>query len=485
MRYAKRNLRIVGIGTAVLLEGAVISLSSHIKSLRPVIEAEEQNGSALEAVLGNDILPNTAYDWGSVYTLNDGTDIAQKYVNEESGFTVYGGAEGYQVLGSDTGGGLVQGMGNILLSSVAKANRLARTGDSIVTTLHSSAMAAANEALAEYGGDVQAGICVVLRDGAVLVDAGNNVLSSPADVYLGISEQTDSFVNYNASAMAKGSVFKAITARTLLEYDGDLPEDYSLYNDSFEDLSAITLNNGNIIQNWDYNIAGDYGSDLGNGQYSRLVSLSDALQFSSNTYFVRHALQLPDCYDKLRSLFGLDKSLTTEINSLDGIETADERQPYLYFGQDAYLSSIRLCQLYNYAFSGEFYVPFYIASVIQPDGEKIYTADPQPKEAYRMDITPEDDILAGGLADCFDAYTNGKYTALSGSGRILCKSGTAELDDENGRENRTMMMTILSEDRTQVLASCCMIVCSAPKDSVYNNVMIEKLLQVASAAGIL
>ena len=48
-----------------------------------------------------------------------------------------------------------------------------------------------------------------------------------------------------------------------------------------------------------------------------------------------------------------------------------------------------------------------------------------------------------------------------------------------------MMMTILSEDRTQVLASCCMIVCNAPKDSVYNNVMIEKLLQVASAAGIL
>ena len=149
------------------------------------------------------------------------------------------------------------------------------------------------------------------------------------------------------------------------------------------------------------------------------------------------------------------------------------------------MSSIRLCQLYNYAFSGEFYVPFYIASVIQPDGEKIYTADPQPKEAYHMDITPEDDILASGLADCFDAYTNGKYTALSGSGRILCKSGTAELDDENGSENRTMMMTILSEDRTQVLASCCMIVCSAPKDSVYNNVMIEKLLQVASAAGIL
>ena len=102
-----------------------------------------------------------------------------------------------------------------------------------------------------------------------------------------------------------------------------------------------------------------------------------------------------------------------------------------------------------------------------------------------MDITPEDDILAGGLADCFDAYTNGKYTALSGSGRILCKSGTAELDNENGRENRTMMMTILSEDRTQVLASCCMIVCKAPRDSVYNNVMIEKLLQVASAAGIL
>ena len=224
MRYAKRNLRIVGIGTAIFLAAAVISLSSHAKSLRPVIQAEEQNGSALEAVLGNDILPNTAYDWGSVYTLNDGTDIAQKYVNEESGFTVYGGAEGYQVLGSDTGGGLVQGMGNILLSSVAKANRLARTGDSIVTTLHSSAMAAANEALAEYGNDVQAGICVVLRDGAVLVDAGNNVLSSPADVYLGISEQTDSFVNYNASAMAKGSVFKAITARTLLEYDGDLPE---------------------------------------------------------------------------------------------------------------------------------------------------------------------------------------------------------------------------------------------------------------------
>ena len=210
MRYAKRNLRIVGIGTAIFLAAAVISLSSHAKSLRPVIQAEEQNGSALEAVLGNDILPNTAYDWGSVYTLNDGTDIAQKYVNEESGFTVYGGAEGYQVLGSDTGGGLVQGMGNILLSSVAKANRLARTGDSIVTTLHSSAMAAANEALAEYGNDVQAGICVVLRDGAVLVDAGNNVLSSPADVYLGISEQTDSFVNYNASAMAKGSVFKAI-----------------------------------------------------------------------------------------------------------------------------------------------------------------------------------------------------------------------------------------------------------------------------------
>ena len=48
MRYAKRNLRIVGIGTAIFLAAAVISLSSHTKSLRPVIQAEEQNGSALE-----------------------------------------------------------------------------------------------------------------------------------------------------------------------------------------------------------------------------------------------------------------------------------------------------------------------------------------------------------------------------------------------------------------------------------------------------
>ena len=57
-----------------------------------------------------------------------------------------------------------------------------------------------------------------------------------------------------------------------------------------------------------------------------------------------------------------------------------------FFGQGANISSLRMCQLFNYLVSGEFTVPFYCASVIQPDGKVLYKAKPKPIDKYKLQI---------------------------------------------------------------------------------------------------
>jgi hypothetical protein len=205
---------------------------------------------------------------------------------------------------------------------------------------------------------------------------------------------------------------------------------------------------------------------------------------------LRHAqyLGFSKFYASLQSLYGLDKEMVTDISALSGLSTEESRIPWLAFGQDAYLSATRLCAMYNYTFSGDFYTPFYVAQVLAPDGSTLYQATPTPNSNYTLDAQKRE-ILKDALCDCFTAYTGSMYADLAQQRRILCKSGTAEVDilSSDGTitkaENRVMMLTILDTDG-RVIASGCACV-NHTTDSVSNVTLIQMLLETASAMGML
>ena len=482
MRYAKQNTAIFCVLTAALSAFSVLTYSRLL--------SEKPDGSAvsaLESAMGTEAQMNYGNDYGMVWSL-DGEEIAGIHScrHPETGriTELFCAADGYNSVIGSPSGGLIRSCRSILLSNTAEINRQMRCGNSIVTTLHSGAMRTAMRELAAFREDTDAGICVVLREGTVLVSAGNNGYDSSA--FFQPENYADLYVDYNASPLRKGSVWKPVSDRMFLVNDELMPDGFSLYINDFPDVSQHTAGSA-VIHNWDWNISGCYEYTQDGVMYRRF-SLSDSLIASSNTYVLRHAeaLGLKESYRLMTELYALDKELVTEINT-HGVEAVkSDRLPYFFWGQDAVLSNVRLCQLYNFICTGEFYAPFYCAQVLQPDGTIIYNASPEPKQDYKLDVDKEDDILIHAMADTFESYLTdalkNEFSAdLLSSRRFLAKSGTAENADS---ENRVMMLTVLNEDKSDVICSACISV-NHTTTGISNETLIRKLLLTLQAADIL
>lgn len=326
---------------------------------------------------------------------------------------------------------------------------------------------------------VEASITVMTRDGALLVSAGNN--SSDETAFAAMAKPKDLYIDYSSAAKEKGSCFKPVTYRMLLQNANRLPENLDITSDSFEDISYVNAN-GNTVHNWDWRHPNSYEYNQ-NGLYIRYCSLSELLQRSSNTAPLRCAreLGLRESYEEMKQMYGIDRPLITEFNSISGVSISNDRLPWLFFGQDACLSGVRMCQLYNHVVSGKFYSPFYVAAITRPDGSIVYEASPSEKQEYHMDIDVENDILNNALEDTFESYlTNslrGTYPEeLLTSRRILAKSGTAENAD--GTENRTIVLTLLNETRSDVVCTACISVNHVHVGSIANTPLLDKLMQV-------
>lgn len=473
MRNAKRNTLIV---TVIMVAFSILAVTSLSKL---ILTSPKHELTGLEYILG-DMEYAVGNDYGLVYSL-DGTQIAA----ENDGH--YSAINGYSEIIGDESGGMVYELKSILLANSCDANKRNRTGNSIVTTLHSFGQSTAHTVLSDYGEDVEASICVVLKDGAVLVSATNASYSPQA--FLDPEQCKDLYVDYNAAEAAKGSSFKPVVYRMLLGHLDELSDGMSFVGTDFEDLSEVNIY-GNTIHNWDYYYSANYDTMRDDGTYSRLCSLTNLLQYSSNTAPVRltQDIGFKKSYQYMNKLYGLDQSLNTDMNTLT-VEpiTSEERLPYFFFGQDASIPAIRMAQLYNYCISGDYYVPFYCAAVKTPDGATIYMADPEPKEQYSMDISVRDDILVNALSDTFESYLDNRLMTVYSdellySRRILTKSGTAE--NEDGTENRVLMMSVLSEDRSDVICTACICV-NGTSSSITNAVFIEKLFSVLESMKII
>lgn len=466
MRNAKRNTLII---TALMVAFSILAVTSLSKL---ILISPKHELTGLEYILG-DMEYAVGNDYGLIYSI-DGTQIAE----ENDGH--YSAINGYSEIIGDESGGMIYELKSILLANSCDANKRNRTGNSIVATLHSTGQATAHTVLSDYGEDVEASICVVLKDGAVLVSATNASYSPQA--FLDPDRYKDLYVDYNAAEAAKGSSFKPIVYRMLLGHLEELSDGMAFVGTDFEDLSEVNVY-GNVIHNYDYYYSANYDTLRSDGTYSRICSLSTLLQYSSNTAPVRltQDIGFKKSYQYINKLYGLDQLLNTDVNTLT-VEPilSEERLPYFFFGQDASVPAVRMAQLYNYCVSGDYYVPFYCASVKNPDGTTIYMANPEPKAQYSMDISVRDDILVNALSDTFESYLNDRLIAiypkeLLYSRRILTKSGTAE--NEDGTENRVLMMSILNEERSDVICTACICV-NGTSSSITNAVFIEKLFSV-------
>lgn len=473
MRNAKRN------SLSILCASVTLSLLILFHAIRLMASANVADVTPLEKIIGNS---NYAIgnNFGSVYSIT-----GEELVIEQNGKKV-SISNFTNIIGNESGG-LIYQCKPILLANDAQINRLQRQGNNIITTLHPAGQATAVQLLSEYDVEnIEASITFVLRDGTVLVSAGNNSYTEGA--YAEAEIPRNLYVDYSTSAKEKGSCFKPVIYRMLLKNTEYLPSNLDITGDSFEDISYVTIN-GNTTHNWDWGYPSYYESN-NNGLYTRYCSLSELLQRSSNTAPLRcaKALGFKESYEQLCQMYGIDRPLITEINTISGVSLPSERLPWLFFGQDACLSPVRMCQLYNHLVSGRFYSPYYVVGITQPNGNMIYKASPTEKVEYHMDINVKQDILNNALEDTFESYlTNNLRTRypeeLLTSRRLLAKSGTAENAD--GTENRTIMLTLLNETRTDVVCSACISVNNAAVGEIGNEPLIDKLLQVLYAMEIL
>ncbi|MCD7810295.1 MAG: hypothetical protein LUG91_00320 [Ruminococcus sp.] len=400
---------------------------------------------------------------------------------------------------------------DILSSNALFINQKAVQGDSIITTIYSPAQEEAVNQLdglsGQENGDIGLGsIAVVNADGAILVNATAVPLNqiefqNSESSYINNSQDEPSYYTVNNSAFqsaAVGSSFKPLTAR-ILEQNDDLLSDYwSIYNQEFDDQSAVTVK-GLYITNWEMisNVdPSSYYTEFDGSVYHRTSNLESAFINSSNTYFLRHANELG--LSKFQSLLNENLRLYDEYSiggfTLDGLmpyveERFESEEAYsvnLPYGNTAILSPVRLASAYNHALSGKFYLPFEIAQIRDPDGNVVFQFPVTEREEYNLNVDLSNDIIADGLSSTFLSYTSrdGVYydtfdefpNELLSSGRLLAKSGTAGVDSSN--ENRTMALTLLSKDKSQVICTAVIAVNNCQPDSISNMTLIYKLLRV-------
>lgn len=476
MRNSRRNLHILSAVTFAL------SLVTITSGLKLAVSNPSKQNTSIETIVGSSEY-SVGNSFGTIYSI-DGKQISE--IVEMNGNEKCVAINGYsEIVGSESGL-LINELRPLLLANNKEINRRYRTGDNVITTLHNNGMRVAHSMLADYDSSVEASICVISRDGAVLVSAGNNS-------YDGLSffeEQPpkDLFVDYNVSDNRKGSSFKPLVYRMLLGHISELPDNMIFTSGNFTDTAAVLVN-GEPIHNWDYCYNNYYESYDDNGNLVRTCTLANLLEFSSNTAPVRLTRELgfEKAYTYMTQLYALDRNIQTDINELSSVSSSKERLPWFFFGQDAAVSPLRMCSSLSFAVSGEFAIPFYVAALQKPDGNIYYMANPSAKEDYSIEINVKDDILNNALEDTFESYLSDKVRSeysqdLLESRRILCKSGTAE--NSNGTENRVLMMTLLNKDRTNVIGTACICVNNSSY-SIGNDVFIIKLLNVFESIGML
>ena len=401
---------------------------------------------------------------------------------------------------------------DILLSNTLYINQKAVQGDSIVTTIFSPAQEEAVKQLEGLSGQENSdigleSIAIVNADGAILVNASavsNNQIEFQNSDEEYITNPKDEPMYYTTNnnafqAAAVGSSFKPLTARVLEHNDELLSDSWSIFNSEFDDQSAVTVK-GLYITNWELISNVDpsyYYTEFDGNVYHRSSDLKSAFINSSNTYFLRHANELG--LNKYQTLLNENLHLYDKYSiggfTLDGLvpfvdgrfESEDAYSVNLPYGNTAILSPIKLASAHNHALSGKFYLPFEIAQIRDPNGNVIFQYQPFERKEYNLDIDLSNDIVVKGLNSTFQSYItksdgtyNDKFSEFSydllSSGRILSKSGTAGVDSTH--ENRTMALTLLSKDKSDVICTAVISVNNCQVDSVSNITLIYKLLKV-------
>lgn len=437
------------------------------------------------------------YDHGNVYSI-DGKEISYniKIGKEERhaglpGFSSVLGIEGF----SDSG--LINKCCITLHSSANKANVDLKTGNNIQTTLSYKGQTVASALLEEYFPQEiceGAELAVVLKDGTVIVAAGSNGYDVSKYDFSDISKiPQDMCIDRTATTFAIGSVAKVFTGATLLANDKSINNEYSLYNENFEDFSFYS-HGGVEIGNHDRSVESAYESvyNENTGQMIRHIDLVKAYILSSNVYFWRHALNfgLDRTYKAMDKLFFVSQPVRTEINTLIPLEADPERYDYLFWGQNFVSNTVVCSSMVNSIFSGKRYTPFYIASVSTPDNTEIYRATPEPASNFPIDDKAKN-MLISSLSDCFRSYCQNmdysvyeKYTDLINDNRILSKSGTADVI-ENEIVNHTRIITILDENHNTVCTATIGVNRASNKCNASNNVLYSIIFSTLEATGIL
>lgn len=401
---------------------------------------------------------------------------------------------------------------DILSSNALYINQKTVQGNSIVTTIYSPAQEEAVKQLeglsGQENGDIGLGsIAVVNADGAILVNASSvssnqkefqnsseDYIANPKDEPIYYTTNNNAF-----QAAAVGSSFKPLTARVLEHNDELLSDNWSIFNSEFDDQSAVTVK-GLYITNWEMISNVDpsyYYTDYDGNVYHRSSDLKSAFINSSNTYFLRHANELG--LNKYKSLLNENLHLYDQYSiggfTLDGLipyvegrfESEDAYSVNLPYGNTAILSPVRLASAYNHALSGKFYLPFEIAQIRDPNKNVIFQYQPLEIKEYDLDVNVSNDIIVEGLNSTFQSYItkdDGTYNDKLGefsydflsSGRLLSKSGTAGVD--SAHENRTMALSVLNKEKTDVICTAVISVNNCQDNSISNVTLIYKLLKV-------
>ena len=407
--------------------------------------------------------------------------------------------------------GLLKNAKGVLTADGLPINKERSEGDYIITTIHSKAQKEAIHQLEEYrkyynqyvnenfeykdaNGNVNyitdhttASIAVVSSDGAILVAAGTNTFETmdyinELDQYsldsgcLPHELDPQSLITVNLPLDHTdfvGSSFKPVTARVLEQNNDSLDPEYSIYNDSFVDVDSFTYD-GKTYGNWD----GAHGD--------RLLSLSLAFKYSSNLYFMRHAINLGlDKYCKeLCRLFLLDKELETDIGSVQPLPFNEVRPETITYGQGAKLSPVHLASLYNaLLFSGDLYTPFMTCEVRDPELGLIYHQNSNDNKKHLFDVERDENgsnIIVEGLKDTFLSYIENNTIDsvpddILRSGRFIAKSGTADKVDDHVI-NRTMCVSILNKEQTDVICTGVIAINTIDADAAPSNYSLVKAL---------
>lgn len=493
IKMRRRNIAVFSFLSVVTVLGAQFGL----RIVRRPMETQSVSASASASVLaklaGISGETSKGYTSGRIYSV-DGEAVSGEFYSPD-GWAKHCALPGYNLLGSSGSGGAITAWDDVLRSSACPENRALREGDSIQLTLHSKAQQKAAKQLAQCFPDTVcdgAALAVVTKTGAVLVAAGNNLCTQ--EDYFQDSAIARIHTDLSAEPYAIGSTAKIMAARVLLLHEDELPAEWRLSNERFEDVSYFSPAPNITIHNHDAGNPAAYTNTVSD-PFTRLLSFFDAMRESSNTYILRHILTLGGgspqrAFEYMDTCYGLTQPMQTELGNLEAITCPDDRLYWFFWGGDFKTSVVRQCELVNHSLSGEAYSAFYVSRVYLPDAAHtvLYEADPQPKKSLSFSIE-EDDPLKPALANCFESYNiapsvTAPYAAYIAQHRLLSKSGTADTNESESLLDASRTLSVLDENGN-LICTASILVHNIHSSSVDNNVLYSILLDTLTEAGIL